>query len=95
MPLIGDSQHGDSVVNRWWRQNRGLNRLALHCLGMEGNLDVVAPLTDDLKRVLESLEGWHEAVEKEPRLATVFYDERGGTKGIFKDWQKQRHISDS
>lgn len=30
MPIIGDSQHGDSFVNRFWRSK--LDRLALHCL---------------------------------------------------------------
>jgi 23S rRNA-/tRNA-specific pseudouridylate synthase len=31
MPIIGDTLHGDSKMNRWWRQQIGLNRLALHC----------------------------------------------------------------
>jgi len=42
MPVIGDSQHGDSRVNRYWRHAGGehnLNRLALHCLAIE-NLKV-------------------------------------------------------
>ena len=30
-PIIGDSQHGDSRVNRFWRETIGLDRLALHC----------------------------------------------------------------
>ena len=34
-PIIGDTQHGDSKVNRWWRENRGLNRLFLHCFSMD------------------------------------------------------------
>ena len=34
-PIIGDSQHGDSKVNRWWRQNWDLDRLALHCLSLD------------------------------------------------------------
>jgi tRNA pseudouridine65 synthase len=29
-PILGDSEHGDSKVNRWWRENMGLKRLALH-----------------------------------------------------------------
>ena len=29
-PILGDSEHGDSKVNRWWRENMGLERLALH-----------------------------------------------------------------
>ena len=34
-PIIGDTQHGDTKVNRWWRENRGLNRLFLHCFSMD------------------------------------------------------------
>ena len=30
-PVIGDSEHGDSRVNRFWRTTVGLDRLALHC----------------------------------------------------------------
>eukprot|EP00816_Leptocylindrus_hargravesii_P011706 CAMPEP_0196814444 /NCGR_PEP_ID=MMETSP1362-20130617/43216_1 /TAXON_ID=163516 /ORGANISM="Leptocylindrus danicus, Strain CCMP1856" /LENGTH=371 /DNA_ID=CAMNT_0042191051 /DNA_START=79 /DNA_END=1194 /DNA_ORIENTATION=- len=35
MPIIGDSEHGDSRANRWWRINMGLNRLALHCFSLD------------------------------------------------------------
>ena len=31
MPILGDYEHGDSKVNRWWREHRGLHRLFLHC----------------------------------------------------------------
>lgn len=34
-PILGDTEHGDSRINRWWRNNRGLNRLALHCFSLE------------------------------------------------------------
>jgi tRNA pseudouridine65 synthase len=34
-PIIGDSQHGDSKINRWWRENRDLDRLFLHCLSLD------------------------------------------------------------
>lgn len=34
-PVIGDSRHGDSKINRWWRENRNLNRLFLHCLSLD------------------------------------------------------------
>eukprot|EP00579_Thalassiosira_antarctica_P024258 CAMPEP_0201985290 /NCGR_PEP_ID=MMETSP0904-20121228/86499_1 /ASSEMBLY_ACC=CAM_ASM_000553 /TAXON_ID=420261 /ORGANISM="Thalassiosira antarctica, Strain CCMP982" /LENGTH=432 /DNA_ID=CAMNT_0048538919 /DNA_START=26 /DNA_END=1324 /DNA_ORIENTATION=- len=30
-PIIGDSEHGDSRVNRFWRTTVGLDRLGLHC----------------------------------------------------------------
>ena len=34
-PIIGDSEHGDSRVNRFWRQTAALDRLALHCWYIE------------------------------------------------------------
>mmetsp|Transcript_27629 Transcript_27629/g.81227 ORF Transcript_27629/g.81227 Transcript_27629/m.81227 type:complete len:360 (-) Transcript_27629:58-1137(-) len=34
-PVLGDTEHGDTKVNRWWRNNRSLNRLALHCFSLE------------------------------------------------------------
>jgi RNA pseudouridylate synthase len=34
-PIIGDSEHGSSKVNRWWRENRNLDRLFLHCLALD------------------------------------------------------------
>jgi tRNA pseudouridine65 synthase len=30
-PIVGDSEHGDSRVNRFWRETIGLDRLSLHC----------------------------------------------------------------
>lgn len=30
-PVVGDSEHGDSRVNRFWRESVGLDRLGLHC----------------------------------------------------------------
>ena len=30
-PIIGDVEHGDSRVNRYWRESIGLDRLGLHC----------------------------------------------------------------
>jgi tRNA pseudouridine65 synthase len=34
-PIIGDSEHGDSRVNRFWRETIGLDRLGLHCWYLE------------------------------------------------------------
>lgn len=92
MPIIGDSQHGDSRVNRWWRENRGLNRLALHCLGLDipnpfaigGRIRLVAPLPSELRSVLEDEDLgslWSESVLKDSRLSADWIDERGGTRG--------------
>ncbi|EED86957.1 predicted protein [Thalassiosira pseudonana CCMP1335] len=30
-PVVGDREHGDSRVNRFWREKVGLDRLTLHC----------------------------------------------------------------
>lgn len=35
MPVMGDAQHGESKVNRYWRETAGLDSLALHCLAIE------------------------------------------------------------
>ena len=93
-PVLGDTEHGDSRVNRWWRNNRGLNRLGLHCLlldlplvdGSDGdnNVHCVAPLSPELLKVLRG-DGmkklWDEALKREPRLSSDFVDLRGGSFG--------------
>jgi tRNA pseudouridine65 synthase len=96
-PIIGDTQHGDSKINRWWRENRQLNRLFLHCLSLslpplstfndsrnKENIECTAPLLPELVAVLEreDMEDlWKIAREKDPRLTLEQYDERGGTYG--------------
>lgn len=84
-PILGDTQHGDSRVNRWWRQKKGLDRLALHALSIQGDgLSCVAPITSELRNVLQSERGlWDEAVSQEPRLLLDDADELGGTHGRF------------
>mgnify|MGYP000095742216 CR=1 FL=1 len=39
-PILGDTQHGDSKVNRWWRTHGKvpLDRLFLHCLSLDLSL---------------------------------------------------------
>lgn len=34
-PIIGDTEHGDTRINRWWRMNQGLDRLMLHAWSLE------------------------------------------------------------
>jgi len=76
-PIIGDTAHGDTTINRWWRENRNLDRLALHCFhldftqhSMEGdNLDIIAPLPEDLTAILKAeSQLWQAALLLEPRL---------------------------
>ena len=47
-PILGDSEHGDSKVNRWWRENMGLKRLALHAysIAWDRNFVVCPPFRD-------------------------------------------------
>lgn len=91
-PIIGDSEHGDSRVNRFWRERFGFNRLGLHCFYLElppnsDNDDVIkciAPLTDDFQGSLacdELSTLWKEAVRVLPSLQLDPYDECGRTFG--------------
>ena len=96
-PILGDTQHGDSHANRWWRTERGLDRLGLHCLSLDlppmegtedgdgdGRIRIVAPLPPELAEFFareDMAELWERAVGVEPKLATEFYDFRGGTFG--------------
>ena len=84
MPIIGDSAHGDSKVNRWWRQERGLDRLALHCLSIalpDPAETIVAPLEGSLAEVLRAEPLWAEALSSEPRLDLAPVDIRSGSRG--------------
>ena len=73
-PCIGDSDHGDTRVNRWWRENTRANRLGLHCLRLtvdprEGPpIRAECPLFDDQYEVFQSMPWWADAVAKEPGL---------------------------
>ncbi|RME28512.1 MAG: hypothetical protein D6798_02245 [Deltaproteobacteria bacterium] len=72
-PIIGDSDHGDSRINRYWRQ-RGADRLGLHCLALRVSLpggeriEVDCPLFEDQAAVYRTLPWWEEALAREPRL---------------------------
>lgn len=47
-PILGDSEHGDSKVNRWWRTELGLERLALHAYSISWDRNFVScPFFDD------------------------------------------------
>jgi len=91
-PIIGDSEHGDSRVNRYWRQNIGLDRMGLHCWYIKlppsdenaSEIECMAPLPLDLSESLqhEMLQPlWEEATRIQPMLKREPYDERGGSYG--------------
>lgn len=72
-PVIGDSTHGDTRVNRWWRETFGLSRLALHCLRLSlphgaGRIEAECPLPPDLA-ALGRMPWWDEARAALPALA--------------------------
>lgn len=73
-PIIHDAEHGDSRINRHWRENHGVFRLGLHALRLEldlpggGRLDVVSPLFADQAALYPTLPWWEEALGREPAL---------------------------
>lgn len=74
-PCIGDSEHGDSKINRWWRENSRANRLGLHCLHMslplaDGSfINVGSPLFEDQRELFSQMPWWPEVIAAEPLLA--------------------------
>ena len=61
-PLLGDEKYGDEQANKQFR-GRGLRRLFLHATSLDvpmpdeaDNLQVFAPLSDDLQQLLDSID---------------------------------------
>ena len=72
-PILHDGDHGDSRVNRWWRENMGLKRLALHAgilhIEYQGNsLKIHSPIPQDLSTVFENMPWWNTALLTQPSL---------------------------
>ena len=96
-PVIGDNKYGDTKVNRFFREERSLNRLFLHCFilrlpplstfdteSSDDSIEIIAPLSQDLQDALQREEMrllLQEALKIEPRLLLEQVDERGGTFG--------------
>mmetsp|Transcript_23995 Transcript_23995/g.58661 ORF Transcript_23995/g.58661 Transcript_23995/m.58661 type:complete len:289 (+) Transcript_23995:71-937(+) len=92
-PIIGDSQHGCSRCNRYWRENKAWNRMALHCWKLDfefdgGQQECIAPISLQLQKMLKELELWDDVLAIEPRLSMEPFDEIGGTHG--RNYQKRR-----
>lgn len=73
-PVLGDSSHGDTRVNRLWRERYGLDRLALHCLSLDITLPdtgericVTSPLPSEL-RWMDTLPFWPGVLRAMPEL---------------------------
>jgi tRNA pseudouridine65 synthase len=73
-PIIHDGDHGDSRVNRWWRENHGVRRIGLHALTIDfqppagERLQVVCPLFDDQAALWATLPWWSAALKEQPEL---------------------------
>ena len=64
-PIIHDGDHGDSRVNRYWRENRGMKRLGLHALSLDiqyknQTYNISCPLFKDHYMVYKELDFWKE-----------------------------------
>ena len=74
-PILGDAKHGDSRVNRWWRTERDLRHLGLHCSHLRlrtrdgERIDVRCPVRADLLAVWRELPWWEQACKALPELA--------------------------
>lgn len=73
-PVLGDSSHGDTRVNRDWRDRYGLRRLALHCLSLDlevpgtgERIAACSPLPESLG-LLRDLPLWPGAARALPHL---------------------------
>lgn len=76
-PILGDSSHGDTRVNRWWRENRALPRLMLHGFRLEAELPdgpakARCPVWPDMRALLQALPIWEQACAVEAELAEDF-----------------------
>lgn len=74
-PCIGDSDHGDTRINRWWRENSRADRLGLHChrlvltLPDDTLLEAECPLFEDQHELFQSMPWWEDALKMEPSMA--------------------------
>lgn len=66
-PIVGDTKHGDSHVNRAFREQWGVERLALHALSLdlpEAGIAIHCPLPDDLLTPLSRMPWWGEVADR-------------------------------
>jgi tRNA pseudouridine65 synthase len=73
-PIIGDSNHGDTRINRWWKVEHGVRRLGLHALALEMTFPdgqrrrIVCPLFKDQAKLFRRMPWWEDALEARPEL---------------------------
>lgn len=74
-PIIGDSNHGDTTINRWWKTEHGVRRLGLHALALEMTFPdgerrrIVCPLFKDQGKLFRRMPWWEQALARQPELA--------------------------
>ena len=71
-PIIHDGDHGDSRVNRWWREKMNVSRLGLHACELDLptiNLKIVCPLFVDHYQVFKNLPFWDDLLKQEKALS--------------------------
>jgi tRNA pseudouridine65 synthase len=76
-PILHDGDHGDSRVNRWWREHMGMNRLGLHAQSLSlplstGRIEVSCPLFEDHGRIFSAMPWWADALSSSPDLGLPF-----------------------
>ena len=82
-PILGDAKHGDSRVNRWWREHYEMQHLGLHChelsltLADGEQVDVRCPVRADLVAVWSQLPWWPQACAAVPSLVSDAEAARG------------------
>lgn len=100
-PVLRDGYHGDSRVNRWWRETYGMARLALHAWSIQMTLPdgsplaVTCPLFVDHAVLFRRMPWWSEAVGRFPGLdATpvplMDHDEMVEEHGPSHGWSSRR-----
>lgn len=74
-PVLGDARHGDTKINRQWREEWDLPRLGLHCLSLDlplpdgSRLQATCPPFEDLAALWRRMPWWDDAVARRPELA--------------------------
>ena len=76
-PVLGDTKHGDTKCNRWWREHFDFPRLGLHCVSLSLDPDglepirAMCPVPGDLMRIFEQMPWFDEACAILPVLRDV------------------------
>lgn len=100
-PVLRDGYHGDSKVNRWWRDNFGMARLALHAWSISmtmpdgTSLAVTCPLFVDHAVLFRRMPWWDAAVAGFPGLDAapmplIDFDEMVDEHGAPHGWSSRR-----